>query len=277
MKEANMMSREGDEASEGASEKGHLRVMKRCHTNPSKTPLTKFPLRLLRCLRETSLSFVLGFGVLGFGVSGAFSADRSSPALSRFLSAQTNLQTWSADLTQIRRLKTLTQPLVSTGKVWFAAPNKFRWEIGSPPQTIAMRGGDEMLVLYPRLKRVEKYPLTGEQMGPWKDTLALLEAGFPRSEAEMTSRFKLLSVTSTNGVFNAIMEPRSSSARRMMPLIGIVFAGNDFQLLATELQFADGSTMRNEFRNTHLNRVLDPALFTPRIEPDWKVVNPIKH
>ena len=218
-----------------------------------------------------------GFWVLGFGVSSTFGAATRSPALSSFLAAQTNLQTWSADLTQIRRLKTLTQPLVSTGKVWFAAPNKFRWEIGSPPQTIAMRGGDEMLVIYPRLKRVERYPLAGERMGPWKDMLALLEAGFPRSEADMESRFKLLSVTATNGVFSAVMEPRSSSARRMMPLIGIAFDGNDFQLRATELQFADGSTMRNEFRNTHLNRVLDPGLFKPKIETDWIVVDPIKH
>jgi outer membrane lipoprotein-sorting protein len=218
----------------------------------------------------------IGVWCLVFGVSpNTFGADRS-PALSSFLAAQTNLHTWSADLTQIRRLKTLTQPLVSTGRVWFAAPNKFRWEIGSPPQTIAVRGGDEMLVIYPRLKRVEKYPLTGERMGPWKDTLALLEAGFPRSEAEMESRFKILSVTPTNDVFNVVMEPRSSSARRMMPLIMIAFGANDFQLRATELQFADGSTMRNEFRNAQINQSLDLALFTPKIEPDWKIVEPMK-
>src|SRR4051812_40808007 len=67
--------------------------------------------------------------------------------VSAWLAAQTNLQTWSADLTQTRRLKTLTQPLTSTGHVWFVAPNQFRWEIGSPAQTIAVRAGEEMLVI----------------------------------------------------------------------------------------------------------------------------------
>src|SRR5204862_8341671 len=172
------------------------------------------------------------FGVwcLAFGLSAHVRAAEISPFLSRFLSAQTNLHTWSADLTQIRQLKTLTQPLVSTGHVWFAAPNKFRWEIGSPAQTIAVRGGNEMLVIYPRLKRVEKYPLAGESMGPWKDTLALLEAGFPRSESEIEARFKVLSVTPTNDLLQAALQPKSSSARRMMPLITIAFATNDFQL-----------------------------------------------
>lgn len=218
---------------------------------------------------------LFGSWLLDLGALNARCAETPN-ALHRFLSAQTNLHTWSADLTQIRRLKTLTHPLMSTGRVWFAAPNQFRWEIGSPAQTIAVRGDDEMLVIYPRLKRVEKYPLTGEQTGQWKDTLALLEAGFPRSEAEINARFKVLSVTPTNDVFNAVLQPKSSSARRMMPLITIAFATNDFQLRATELQFGDGSTMRNEFRDAKVNAKLEEALFAPKIDPDFKIVEPMK-
>jgi hypothetical protein len=75
-------------------------------------------------------------------------------------------------------LKSLIQPLTGTGRVWFAAPNRFRGSWAIPAQTIAVRQPDEMAVIYPRLKRVEKYPLAGAQNGPWKETLALLEAGF---------------------------------------------------------------------------------------------------
>ena len=223
--------------------------------------------------------FCLVFGVWILGL-GAFAprarAAEFSATLTRFLSAQTNLHTWSANLTQIRHLKTLTQPLTSTGHVWFAAPNRFRWEIGVPAQTIAVRGGDEMLVIYPRLKRVEKYPLNGEKMGQWKDTLALLEAGFPRSQVDLEKQFKVVSVIATNDVNIATLQPRSASARRMMPQITLAFATNDFQLRATELQFGDGSTMRNEFRNAGLNPKLDPALFAPKLESDFKVVEPMK-
>ena len=212
---------------------------------------------------------------LMFGVSPTRAAE-SPVALQRFLSAQTNLQTWSAELVQIRQLKTLTQPLTSTGHVWFAAPNRFRWEIGVPPQTIAVRGGDEMLVIYPRLKRVEKYPLSGEKMGQWKDTLALLEAGFPRSQVELDKQFKVASVIATNDVTVVTLQPKSASARRLMPQVTLTFATNDFQLRATELQFGDGSTMRNEFRNAALNPKLDAAVFAPRLDADFKVVEPMK-
>jgi outer membrane lipoprotein-sorting protein len=214
--------------------------------------------------------------LLGAWNAHSAAAAETSLALQKFLAAQTNLQTWSADLTQTRQLKTLAQPLVSTGHVWFAAPNKFRWEIGSPAQTIAVRGTDEMLVLYPRLKRVEKYPLSGERMGQWKDTLALLEAGFPRSQSELEKQFKIVSVRPTNDVHVVVLQPKSSSARRMMPQIALSFAASDFQLRATELQFGDGSTMRNDFRNAALNPKLEAALFAPKIEPDFKIVEPMK-
>src|SRR6516162_4191679 len=55
-----------------------------------------------------------------------------------WFAVQTNLQSWSADFTQTRSLKVLAKPLVATGKVW-VAPSRFCWELGQPPQTIALR------------------------------------------------------------------------------------------------------------------------------------------
>jgi len=173
-------------------------------------------------------------------------------------------------------LKSLTQPLTGAGRVWFAAPKRFRWELGHPAQTIAVRQPDEMAVIYPRLKRVEKYPLTGAENGPWKETLALLEAGFPRNQAELESRFRVLSADTANGVCEIVMQPKAAGARRMMPQITVAFATNDFSLRATELQFADGSTMRNDFTNAVLNSKLDEALFAPKIGNDFQITEPLK-
>jgi len=194
-----------------------------------------------------------------------------------WLNAQTNIQTWTADVTQIRTLKTLTQPLTATGHVWFAAPNQFRWEIGKPAQTIAVRRLDEMLVIYPRLKRVERYSFAGQHTGPWKDTLALLEAGFPRNEADLNKQFKVTGLSTSNSVCALHLEPKSAAGRHMMPRLTVAFGTDDFMLRFTELQFADGSTMRNEFSNAQRNPPIDPALFNPKPEVDYKVVEPMKH
>ena len=200
----------------------------------------------------------------------------AAPALTAWLAAQANLQTWSAEVIQTRALKTFTQPLTNSGHIWFAAPNRFRWEIGSPAQTIAVRQADQMLVVYPRLKRAERYPLDGELKSQWKEMLDLLEAGFPRSQADMESRFKIISLTSTHDVHTVALQPRSPAARRLTPQLKITFSTNDFTLRATELQFADGSTLRNEFRHATLNPNRAPDTFEAKPGSDYKIVEPLK-
>jgi outer membrane lipoprotein-sorting protein len=196
--------------------------------------------------------------------------------VTQWLNSQTNIQTWSADVVQTRNLKSLTTPLTARGRVWFAAPNRFRWEIGDPPQTIAVRKTEEMLVIYPRLKRAERFPLDQQSAGPFKDTLALLDAGFPRSRGDLEARFQITSQAISNDVCTVALQPRSPSARRMMPEIRISFGTNDWTLRTTELQFADGSTMHNRFENPKLNPPIDEKLFNPALEGDIKVVEPMK-
>jgi outer membrane lipoprotein-sorting protein len=238
-------------------------------------PRAHWPFSLARETRQIPR----GLGVLFLlcaviGVQSGSSA--AEPLIASWLAAQTNVQTWSADVTQTRTLKTLAQPLTAQGRVWFSAPNLFRWELISPSQTIAVRQPDQMLVIYPKLKRAERYALNGPQAGPWKDTLALLEAGFPRSQQEMESRFNVLSQSVSNAILDVVLQPRSLAARRLMPQIKISVVTNDFTLRATELQFADGSTMRNDFSNTRLNPKLEDELFTPGIGSDFNIVEPAR-
>jgi outer membrane lipoprotein-sorting protein len=203
-------------------------------------------------------------------------ADPGNTLLDRWISAQTNLHTWTADCTQTRFLKVLSQPLVSKGKVWVMVPDRFRWELGQPVQTAALRQQDQMLIIYPRLKRVEKYPLQGVQPGPWKDALALLDASFPRSRSELESRFHVSSVTETNSMIQVTLQPKSAFARKFMAEIRVNLNTNDFSPLATELRFSDGSCMRNDFTNGVVNAPLTPEFFDAKLDPDFTVVEPLR-
>ncbi len=147
-----------------------------------------------------------------FFVLGIFSALQNVRALETnsvidtWFVAQKNLHTWSADFVQTRALKTLTQPLVTRGHIAFAMPNDFRWELGWPAQTIALRRGDEMFVIYPRLKRAEHYPLGATASTEWRDTISLLQAGFPRERKEFDAQFQILSLTQTNGAWQMSLQ-----------------------------------------------------------------------
>ena len=193
-------------------------------------------------------------------------------AVDGWLANQTNIQTWSATFKQTRTIKALAHPLISTGQVWFAAPQNFRWELGRQ-QTIAIRSNETMLVIYPNFKRAEKYDFENAGRSEWKDALALLQSGFPRSRRQLDDQFDLLALE-TNELVQLILQPKSLGARKLMPRISVLLTTN-LTLAGTELVFADGSRMRNEFSDVDTNATVS-GRFVLSVPADYKLVEPMK-
>jgi outer membrane lipoprotein-sorting protein len=197
-----------------------------------------------------------------------------SPEVHSWLAAQKKIHTWSAGLVQTRTLQSLTGSLKTKGQVWFEAPGRFRWELAQPPKTIAISTLTNLVLIYPRLKRVESIALGSEQRGPWRSALDMLQAGFPSTEDELLDRYNVLSQTVTGQICALQLQPRSQAVRDMMPRLEIDFDTKDDSLRGTELEFADGSTMRNDFTDIVLNPKVDQSIFRPEIPPDYTVVHP---
>ena len=226
--------------------------------------------------RPLNLSVLLIPLLTLLGANTALAGPEDDALLNRWLARQTNVTAWSADFVQTRHLKALTQPLTTPGRVWFVAPDQFRWELGTPAQSIALRAKDDLLVIAPRLKRAERYSLADFASGPMKDALALLDTGFPRDAADFHRRFDLLGLARTNDTYAFRLQPRAAAARKLLPELTIVIGTNDFRLSATELVFTDGSRLRNDFTNATENPVIDPARFKPPMDATWKVTEPLK-
>ncbi len=194
-----------------------------------------------------------------------------NPVVASWLRSQTNVSAWSADFVQTRRLPALARPLSSPGHVWFAAPDRFRWELGDPVQSIAVRRGDALLVLSPRLKRAETLDLRAIARGPMRDAMALLDTGFPRDAGQFAARFEVQSVREVSGRFDLELRPRDAGARRLLSGLGVSLGTNDFALMATELRFADGTVLRNDFTNAVRNPVVGPGRFETAVPEGYSV------
>ncbi len=191
-------------------------------------------------------------------------------ALDQWFVRQSGLRAWTAEFKQTRSLAVLKEPLIASGRVWFAEPNRFRWELGQPAQTLAIRGANDLLVLYPRLKRAERISLRA-QRGPLREALALLETGFPRNRAEITERFNIRSLTSLEeGRWRLALQPRSAEARRFMESVTLDFAVAEPGPRSTELRFADGTVLRNDFTRPQANPELAGDWFATDIPADYK-------
>ena len=216
-----------------------------------------------------------GFWIYIFLAAAISRAADYDAQFNKWFEVQTNLQSWAGVFTQTRTLTVLNQPLVSQGKVW-VKPGEFRWELGQPAKTVVLRTPNQLLIIYPRLKRAEKYPLDAVPAGPMRDALALLDASLPRDRATMEKSFQLLSATATNATLQMTLQPRSEAARKFIGQIVIAFHTNDFTIAATEMKFADGSKLRNDFTTVILNVPADEKLFTAELPADFTVSEPLK-
>ncbi len=206
----------------------------------------------------------------------AWGGEPAEDFLAAWLAAQQELKTWTAEFTQTRTLKALAEPLRTPGRLWFAAPDRFRWELGDPPQTIALRRTNELLVIYPKLKRAERYPLSADGGEPWREALALMDAGFPSSRADFEARFRLVSLVESNGLATIRLEPRRPGARRFLKEIRLTLRAADRSPVAHELSFADGSVQRNDFTYAVANQPIEAARFEPALPADFTVVEPLQ-
>jgi len=200
----------------------------------------------------------------------------ADPVLAAWLNAHRQLQTWSADLVQTRHLAALAQPLISTGVVYYCQPGLFRWELGQPPETIAIRSTRELLLVYPGLHRAERYPIDQGKAGPLRDALTLMEAGFPKDEASLRKQYNLSTSTSTNGQCQVLLEPRAAATKRLVSRVALTFQTNVFSLAATSIEFADGSRLENQFTTRPGNQPLPPQLFSTNLPADYQLVEPFK-
>jgi outer membrane lipoprotein-sorting protein len=191
-----------------------------------------------------------------------------------WINAQSNIHTWTADFTQTRELKALNQPLTATGKIWFTAPDHFRWEVMKPSPTIATRTQDDLLVIFPHLKRAEKYSLVALRQGQWKDLMSLLDTGFPRSHDDFEKQFHVREIKDVPGCKRLVLDPKSDLVKKYLPEIDIDIRTPDLALLATTMIFVDGSVLKNEFTNQQLNQPIDNAVFAPSVS-GYTVTQPL--
>ena len=225
-------------------------------------------------LRSHLAAWRVTLALAGFAIGFITPSQAADDVLTQWLDRQATIKTWSASFTQSRMLSTLNQPLVTRGHVEFAAPNRFRWELGEPAQTIAIREPERITILYPRLKRAEQFPLDANATGPWKDAMALLDAGFPRSRAELEARFEIKPLVERGELRILAMQPRSPGVRKMLEQVQLEFHASTLELMATQMSFKDGSTLRNDFSNAVANPAIAEGQFRPEIPTGFKVTTP---
>jgi outer membrane lipoprotein-sorting protein len=87
-----------------------------------------------------------------------------------------------ADFQEERVIRLMKKPILSTGKVWFQPPNKFRREVKGNSPRLTVSDGRQLWIYYPNFKSAESYPLG--KGSPLDSTVAAINSSLNLEDVE---------------------------------------------------------------------------------------------
>lgn len=189
----------------------------------------------------------------------ALANPQGAEVLERWLATHSGVASVRVDFTQTRRMRTLRVPNRQDGTLWMNhRSGQFRWELGSPAQTIVLREGGDLLIVRTPAKRYERRPAGAGGNGG--GGIAMLASGFPRTPNEFHAKYRLLSVHRHDNVHRIATKPLGTAGRGVESFTFIVGA-DDYRLRGMELRLEDGSAVDTVFRRVVPNARIDPGVF----------------
>lgn len=186
----------------------------------------------------------------------------------RWLGRMGETQSVEADFVQQRYLRTLRKPLSTKGHLWLAYPDNFRWELGDPPTTIAIRDKDRLTVIEPRKKSTRVFLLAakdGVRDSSAPPSLQSMAQSFPRSMEELIEHYEIRDLVQKDDVYELTVKPRDKSLSAMRQVVFHIDAAKYF-LRAVEFQFSDNSKVRTSFTRLTFNHEIPASTFKPNLE-----------
>ncbi|HST30959.1 MAG TPA: outer membrane lipoprotein carrier protein LolA [Chthoniobacterales bacterium] len=134
-----------------------------------------------------------------------------------------------ADFQEQRTIHLLNKPIVSSGKLWFHPPNKFRREVGGNSPSVTVSNGHDLWIYYPNFKSVEDYSLG--KRSPVDAIIAAINTALNLEDVESTFQ---ISGTKVGNAYELRLLPRSPSMKRMFQRFDLKL-NSDFVVERTDM------------------------------------------
>ena len=205
----------------------------------------------------------LFFSLFVFLCAHLLQADPLSPAdlkslLGRIREKRAAAPQVQADFQEEKNVRMLNKPIVSSGKIWFQSPNKFRREAKGNAPSLTVSDGQQLWIYYPNFKSAEHYSLG--KRSPLDAGIAAITASLNLESVESTYH---ISGTKEADGFQLQLLPRNPSMKRFLQTFTIKM-NNDLQVVRTEMVQPNGDRIVTTYSNE--NRASIPAStfeFTP--------------
>lgn len=148
-----------------------------------------------------------------------------------------------ADFREEKTIKMMNKPVVSSGRVWFQAPNNFRREVkGNSPST-TVSDGQQLWIYYPKFQSAESYQLG--RRSPLDAGIAAITASLNLQGVE--ENYNITAAQEGSG-YVLQLAPRAPSLKRMLQQFTI-HLNEALQVQRTEMLQPNGDRIVTSYSN----------------------------
>jgi outer membrane lipoprotein carrier protein len=163
-----------------------------------------------------------------------------------------------ADFREEKAIHLVTRPIVSTGKIWFEPPNKFRREVRGSSPSITVCDGRQLWIYYPSFKSAEHYELG--KRSPLDAAIAAINTALNLENVENT--FTISGERAEHG-YTLRLLPRNASMKRIFQTFDLSL-DDDLFVTRTEMSQPNGDRIVTVYTNPSRAPIPQSAFeFTP--------------
>jgi outer membrane lipoprotein-sorting protein len=168
-------------------------------------------------------------------------------------------------------IRLMKKPILSSGKVWFQPPNKFRREVKGSSPSLTVSDGRQLWIYYPNFKAAERYPLG--KGSPLDSTVAAINSSLNLENIENTFQISATKAGPPHGGYELTLLPRTASMKRVFQKLDLRI-NDQLRVERTEMLLPNG----NQIVTTYSNQTRTPVPastfeFTP--PPGTEVSTPL--
>ena len=179
--------------------------------------------------------------------------------LDAWLKRQPTIKSLDTSFTQERKLPALKNPTSANGRLSFAKPGKFRWQLGEPVETLAVSDGQTLTLIESAQKTARQISADSPQAARF----SLLSGKAFESPEAFQSAFEIIESRVTSGISQYTLKAKDRRMRSQVPWIFLDIDPVKNELTALELELQDKSRVKTIFRNARINTPLPDSLFKP--------------
>src|SRR5438552_13044844 len=173
-----------------------------------------------------------------------------------------------ADFQEQRKIHLLDEPINSSGKIWFQAPNKFRVERKGNAPSITVSDGQQLWIYYPNFKSAEHYSLA--KRSPLDAAISAITTALNLENVEHA--FHIAGNKAEKG-YDIELTPRNPSMKRIFQKL-LLHLSDDLFAERTEMLQPNGDQIVTTYQNPN-HAAVPPSQFEFMPPPGTEVRTPL--